>query len=117
MANGITWLLYPNNSQHAPITDNQLVDMIGIIPSFFSSNDVSAPLDQAAKGYGFPLGNLGGTVNAEGEYQYPDDPTLKPIAACFLAGGDSAGTYVFIYDYGIVAFVPLGGDQFVCRMD
>jgi len=76
---GIILTLDPNN-EFPMLNQGNMYDILGIIPSFIS--DPFAPIwDQIESSYGFPLmKSTEGTVNDRFEYDYPEDPTLQPLA-------------------------------------
>lgn len=63
--------------------------------------------------YGFGMHKMGGTLDADGTYRYPQDPPLYPLISMETRDGT-----LYQYDYGIVA-IPMGdqGGHFITRMD
>ena len=105
--------------QYKKVPKQRLVDALGIVPSFVSYAAVEAPeataravLDAMAEAYGFYMGDMeGGTVDAEGVYQYPDDPPLYPLVRWTLDN-----VTVYMYQFAIVA-VQDEDTTIVTRMD
>lgn len=98
--NGIYWIVDPTSHfEGAPL--DYLSGLIGIIPTFiFDDPNV---VDMAVDHYGMPSTPIsGGTFADNGVYSYPEDPDLFPVAAC-IAGGKK----IFIYRYGLIAFIDL----------
>jgi hypothetical protein len=101
------------------VPQSRLVEALGIVPSFVAYAAVEAPevtaravLDAMAEAYGFYMGDMeGGTVDAEGVYQYPDDPPLYPLVRWKLDD-----VTVYMYQYAIVA-VQDKDTTIVTRMD
>jgi len=106
--------------QYKNVARHRLVDALGIVPSFVSYAAVEATeptaravLDAMAEAYGFYMGDMeGGTVDAEGVYQYPDDPPLYPLVRWKL---DDDVT-VYMYQFAIVA-VQDKDTTIITRMD
>jgi len=111
--NGIRLTLDPTDN-FASISDNQLMETLGIIPRFFT--DKEAPIwEQVENAYGFPMCDLdGGTVGEDLHYRYPEDPALAPVAMY------QTDTEVMLqYQYAICAIYPKGKPELakVTRID
>ena len=84
-----------------------------MLPGFLSETDPATLRTQMTEGYGMPVSEIdGGTVSAAGVYRFPGDPDLYPMA--LLARDEEQ---VYIYAYGIVAFVSPDCPTWVTRMD
>lgn len=90
---------------------------IGSIPEllFIALTQPERPLaESVVEAYGMagvPIEGGDLTVDT-GAYNYPEDPTLYPVARCVCARG-----VVYIYPYGIVAICEDGVDNIIYRMD
>lgn len=95
---------------------NGIGDIIGIIPTFFSADQAHQSFDEwkseVEGNYGYPVSELGGTVEENGVYKYPEDPDLLPLVVAKVSPYKS----VCIYTHGIVS-MRSNGETFVCRMD
>ena len=119
MITSIATHLDPTN-HHEGVPDSRLIEALGIVPSFVAYAAVEhteatarAILDAMAEAYGFYMGDMeGGTVDAEGVYQYPDDPPLYPLVRWKL---DDDVT-VYMYQFAIVA-VQDKDNTIITRMD
>ena len=88
------------------LSENITIEHLGYIPSILQQALALAPihpqedfLEAVNQSYGFPLYELGGTIK-NGIYEYPNDPSLEPIAAYLIDGFT-----IFQYAYGIMAFM------------
>jgi len=111
--NDVAWGVDPTN-HFKDVDPNRLVEAVGMIPSFIfqEANDV---VEEAMLQYGFPCVPMtGSTITKEGVHQYPQDPDLYPL--CKGIAGDKL---IYIYQYGITAFVDLenGAETIIYRFD
>jgi len=110
---GIRLVVDPNN-QHSNINMGNMYDYIGLIPTFITSSEEKI-WDQVERSYGFPLCSMdGGRVDQDGNYHYPDDPMLSPIAQYI-----TKTEVMHQYHYGICAIHPIGEPEnaIVVRVD
>jgi len=102
--NGVIWGIDPTNNFEG-VDPDKLVKSVGYIPTFINpeSDDV---VKEALHHYGFGGPEMtGGTIEEDGTYKYPEDPDLYPL--CKGYAGDKL---IFIYQFGIIAFVDTEGD-------
>lgn len=101
--------------------ERRLVMALGIVPQFVleAVEKLEAPLTVESfykalcSEYQYYLGPMeGGTVDASGVYQYPEDPDLYPLVSWEV--GEGVTTYM--YQYAIVA-VTDGTTTLITRMD
>ena len=98
--NEIVWWVDPNK-QFSHINPKTLAEGAGLIPTFINEN-ADDIVEEALLQYGFGGPPMeGGTVADDGTYKYPQDPDLHPICKAELNNGET----IYIYSYGIVAFV------------
>ncbi|RLI66795.1 MAG: hypothetical protein DRO67_00030 [Candidatus Asgardarchaeum californiense] len=88
------------------VSAQTLINSIGIIPTFLNP-EAENVIEEAVGSYGFSMGPMtGGTIEKDGTYKYPGDPDLYPLTRCVVKD-----VIVFIYPYGMTAFVD--GDKTV----
>jgi len=84
---------------------------LGIIPYWITTDDLSFQ-EQVTESYGFPVFEMtGGSIDIEGNYSYPEDPTLRP-----LCKWERNGEVAYMYESAIMAFIK-DGVTFITRVD
>ena len=113
--------LDPHDQYLKNVTPDQLVEALGLIPSFIeeisrnTQPDANLDLD-LAQAYGFPMPPMeGGAVRLDGVYTYPDDPPLVPMC-CYLLS-EYGNLLVYQYQYGITAVQQPDKTFITYRMD
>jgi len=70
--------------------------------------------DKMAELYQFGIHeSVGGSVDRDGVYSYPEDPPMRPLASVI----DSEGHEALIYQHAVIAFRDRAGWCYVTRMD
>lgn len=90
-------------------------DLVGLIPSFLSENDPRPAAEQFNERYAHGGGWAplrGWRLRADNSIQYPDDPSLSPVAMMWLHDET-----IFIYPHAWVCIVQADGTYEVARMD
>ena len=113
IVNDIMWHFDPHNKFHH-LNKETIANSLGLIPMFFH-DEMDDVVKEALEHYGFggpPM--TGGIIDDEGVYLYPGDPELYP-----LSKGAVKDKIIYIYSYGIVAFVDVDtkGETVVYRFD
>lgn len=102
--------------QYTNLTAEYLKEWTGLIGLWLETEEEMSALDQVMRHYQWGTGSeMGGTV-VEGAYlsEYVDDPPLYPLGEIRMPLSNET---VYIYEYGITAFVHDDGLQHVYRMD
>jgi len=99
ICNGIVYTVDPLK-KFSHVDPEALVNELGFIPTFITE-ETDNVMEEALLRYGFGMGEMtGGVVEEDGTYKYPGDPDLYPLTRC-----KANDTVIFIYSYGIIAFV------------
>lgn len=121
--NGVRWEVFADSSLgegmiNTPTDPQEVIgSYVGLIPTFFTielldSANMDSIIDAVEGAYGFPCSALeGGTVNASGVYQYPNEGDLNPVAKTLIGAAT-----VYIYLYGITA-IAINDQQVIIRLD
>lgn len=118
--NGLLWVIDPTGHYtKLNVPPQNLVEAIGIIPSFIQEEECVDTHAMALEAYG--MGNAvidGGIIKENGIYVYPGDPELIPFTYVKAGGYD-----IYTYEYGIISFVmedeeePDGYQTYIHRFD
>ena len=101
--------------------ERRLVMALGIVPQFvneaFEKMEEPPTVESFYKAvcdeYQFYMGPMeGGTIDADGVYEYPEDPPLYPL----VSWGVGEGITIYMYQYAIVG-VTEGDTTLITRMD
>lgn len=111
-------LLDPHDAFKSVPTES-LTTACGLIPGFVfcEAGSTLSLAERCQKHYQFGLiPMLGGEVDLDGTYRYPEDPPLHPLLRIrdLTLSEDQA---MFIYEHAIVSFVTGGEETLVVRMD
>ena len=79
-----------------------IIEACGIIPNWVFNKSLMHidTLEALKTQYQFPTYPMGGEIDKEGIYHYPEDPDLYPLVK-MVRGED----IIYQYDYGIVAVI------------
>jgi len=99
----ITKLLHKQTGVEWELMNGGTIYELGYIPQFINpdSNDL---IDEAIQRYQYGGYRMGGKVLENGEYAYPGDPNLKPVASC----QPTPSIKIYVYRYGIITFITDG---------
>ncbi|RLA04366.1 MAG: hypothetical protein DRQ45_00975 [Gammaproteobacteria bacterium] len=110
------------NSKFTKLEDNEILQMIGIIPQFIYdgiTEEDDSMKESCDNRYGFGFYEItGGTINDDQVFQYPNDSDLDPLITFTTYEGDDICEICNIYRYAITSFHNFKtGETFVTRMD
>ena len=105
------FILDPNRHFHN-VDRDRLMEVMGILPVWAAEPGPTKECFE--RNYQFGVHEMkGGEVDTNGNYLYPDDPPLRPVAK--MSKDDEV---IYFYQHAMVAITYSdGSDPFVTRMD
>ena len=126
-AKGIVSIIVDPLKKYKKTDPTHLLELLGVLPRYFAETsfgtgiqeDTTSLIKIIEDGYiksagTNPIEIKGGKVNPKGEYVYPCDPKLYPIAMIPYRPTDEI---VYFYPYAITAVVNGDSSQWITRLD